>query len=363
MPLLIDEYHQHYFSGNQCRIYMDGIYASDALYIEYSIATNKAPIYSYNDTRFKVMAEGTRLVQGSIHMNMTNRNKLMKLGDRIQARTPAPPTTTVDTRPLRGDASIMRYMSVATDVDKEAVMAKYTAAYWGATEEPTTLLPYDWGALNVVMIFGVPGTMENRYNIKEINDLHITGEAMVVQDGAGNIILQYPFFARDIDATVSYFYPRDEAVGESVVNADLEDADNGIAPQRVVADIIGMNLTVNSDSTCRVDFDMQITTPGVDTLALEVMNVHYVKPIVHLTLTTSVWTEAAISWTLINNTTNQFRISVDNVPHQSAGTSSYATAVELRNVIVRYSDTRLPDSTLLTAYNTFTDGLKYNIPH
>lgn len=214
--LTIDGYYQHHFSGNQCRVYFDGEYVDEALYVEYSIATNKAPIYSYNDPYFKMVATGNYLVQGNIHINMTDRNRLIRVGNKMSSRKQPPPSTNIDVRALKGDQSIMKYMTVATEYDRKAIIDKYIEQYWGDLKPKSQMRPYKWdlnddgdidlAGFEIVMLFGVPGTAENMFTIKQINDVHITGEALVVQEGGGNVIEQYPFFARNIDENIAPYY-------------------------------------------------------------------------------------------------------------------------------------------------------------
>ena len=214
--LTIDGYYQHYFSGNQCRVYFDGEYVDEALYVEYSISTNKAPIYSYNDPYFKMVATGNYLVQGNIHINMTDRNRLIRVGNKMSSRKQPPPSTNIDVRALKGDQSIMKYMTVATEYDRKAIIDKYIEQYWGDLKPKSQMRPYKWdlnddgdidlAGFEIVMLFGVPGTAENMFTIKQINDVHITGEALVVQEGGGNVIEQYPFFARNIDENIAPYY-------------------------------------------------------------------------------------------------------------------------------------------------------------
>lgn len=234
--LIIDSYHQHYFSGNQCRIYFDGIYVADANYIEYSIASNKAPIYSYNDPYYKLVARGNYLVQGNINTNFTERNKLIKVKDELMNRKPVPRSTQVDITGLRTDESISKFFTVATDVDKEAVFRKFEDAYWGtpANAGPVRYLrPDEWDLVDgdvdpdgfdIIMIFGVPFGPESQYSVKQINNVHFSGESMVINTNGNPLVEQYSFFARKIDGEKTIYYPHEDRLGpeeELRVDRDL----------------------------------------------------------------------------------------------------------------------------------------------
>ena len=264
--LTIDGYYQHYFSGNQCRVYFDGEYVDEALYVEYSISTNKAPIYSYNDPYFKMVATGNYLVQGNIHINMTDRNRLIRVGNKMSSRKQPPPSTNIDVRALKGDQSIMKYMTVATEYDRKAIIDKYIEQYWGDLKPKSQMRPYKWdlnddgdidlAGFEIVMLFGVPGTAENMFTIKQINDVHITGEALVVQEGGGNVIEQYPFFARNIDENIAPYYS-----GE-----DVEDMQE---PMDVEKDLTNYPIVVSLDdyasdiNTWHVDFKFDTRDPNI----------------------------------------------------------------------------------------------------
>lgn len=220
--LVIDRYYQHYFSGDQARIYLDGIYVSDINYIEYSIASNKAPIYSYNDPYYKVVARGNYLVQGNFNINFTERNKIIKIKDELVRKRRVTSYNTVDFKALRTDKAINRFFNVATDIDKDAVLRKFENAYWGTPKDSGPLRyirPDEWDlvdgdidpdGLDIVMVIGVPGGAPNLYAVKQLNDVHITGESMVINSDGNPLIEQYSFFARKIDGEKTTYYPQEE---------------------------------------------------------------------------------------------------------------------------------------------------------
>lgn len=213
--LVIDQYQQHYFSGSQCRIYMDGIYIADINYIDYSIASNKAPIYSYNDPYYKVVARGNYIVQGTFSINLSDREKLIKTDTGMKMKRPSIGDD-INIDPLRGSDSLLRYFDNSSAIDMNKIIKKYENAYWGSNNKAKRYnRPDEWDLLSngdldpdgfdVVMIFGYPHGSNNQFTIKQINDIHITGESMVTADNGQPIQLQYQYFARKIDGEATIF--------------------------------------------------------------------------------------------------------------------------------------------------------------
>lgn len=210
--LVIDQQEQHYFTGSQCRAYLDGIYVTDINYIDYSIASNKAPIYSYNDPYYKVVARGNYIVQGNFTINFSDREKLVRISDKLTMLRPTPRTDDISISSLKGDNSLLKYFTSSNyDQDQmKDIISKYQTAYWGTNRKSRRYYrPDEWDLLNngdidptgfdIVMVFGYPHGSSNQFAVKQINDVHIAGEAMVVADNGQPIAIQYQYFARSID--------------------------------------------------------------------------------------------------------------------------------------------------------------------
>lgn len=222
--LVIDQYQQHYFSGSQCRIYMDGIYVADINYIDYSIASNKAPIYSYNDPYYKVVARGNYIAQGSFNINLSDREKLVKIDTGMKMKRPSTGDD-INIDSLRSSDSLLKYFDNSSAIDIGKIIKKYENAYWGKNNKSKRYnRPDEWDLLSngdldpegfdIVMIFGYPHGSTNQFTIKQINDVHITGESMVTADNGQPIQLQYQYFARCIDGEPTIF--QDEKVDAEV---------------------------------------------------------------------------------------------------------------------------------------------------
>jgi len=237
-PVTIDAFYRYYFSGSQCRIFFNGIYIAEVNYIEYTIRSNKAPIYAYNDPYYKLVARGNYLVEGSFNLNLRDRDYLLKVREDILGRRGEARPTTIDAEvlPLRtgSDQELLKFMEASSNEVREGVIQKYISAYWGidtrpGPREPTR--PDEWdltesGDINpngfdIVMVFGVPGGPTGQFTTKQINDVHITGEGSVVDWNGQGIITQYPFFARKVDGEQTTFHPHQSSVDEPV--PDIKD--------------------------------------------------------------------------------------------------------------------------------------------
>lgn len=224
--LAIDDYQQYYFSGNQCRLYFSGIYVGEIVYVEYSLGTNKAPIYSYMDQYYKTVAKGNILVQGTFHVNLREKGYLFKVRDEMNALKTRDNEKKDQYLPIRSDPnySVLQYVDSARGQDRERLFRKYMEVYWGQLDpsiKPMTgRRPDEWDqdknskivdGFDIVMIFGVPIAPNSQYTIKTINDVHIVGEAVSVDDTGRNTVEQYSYFARGMDMTPTIFYPTDDS--------------------------------------------------------------------------------------------------------------------------------------------------------
>lgn len=228
----IESYYQYYFSGNQCRICFDGTYVSEIAYIEYSLATNKAPIYSYNDQYFKTIAQGNVLVQGSFHVNLTERNYILRIRDEILGQRAPSIWNDMEFKPFRGrnGVDLTKYLDAAKGDARRDLEAKYMETYWGGPPIKSTYTrPDEWGSgFDIIMMFGVPVGRENTYTIKQVNDVHITGESLVANDSGQGVVEQYSFFAKRIDGEGTTFYSEEASKVEPVDMKNEQIARNGL---------------------------------------------------------------------------------------------------------------------------------------
>jgi len=222
--LTLDSQYRHYFSGSQCRVYFDGEFVDDVNYLEFSIVSNKAPIYSYNDPYYKMVAMGNYLVQGSFTINFTEKGYLLNIKDRLaeQNRKGIESTSIF---PTVSDNTAMRFLNSADSKSKETAIRYYENLYWykKSNRESGTLSrknPYNWDlsdtgiidarGFDIIMLAGYPFGTSNQYNLKQINDVHITGQTMTVLDNGQPLVEQYPFFARSLDLEPTIYYEDDK---------------------------------------------------------------------------------------------------------------------------------------------------------
>ena len=247
MPrLVIDSYNQHYFSGAQCRVYFDGVHAANISYIEFSLASNKAPIYSYNDPYYKMVARGNYMVQGNFAMNMTERGKLIKVGQDIQKQKMRPGST-YEMKGGRGVEGLLRFLD-SSSVDKEELLRRYEEAYWGKVRpgpsrvqrlDEWDLLPngdIDPLGMDIVMVYGVPAGPQNEFTVRQINDVHITGNSLVNNPDGNPIADQYSFFAREVDGKPTLYYEPETKLEAEPDVQEKEPVDLTGYPIQVTAD-------------------------------------------------------------------------------------------------------------------------------
>jgi len=220
----IDHYGQYYFGGNQCRLYFDGVYVGEVPYLEFSLSNNKAPIYSYNSTYYKIVAKGNVLVQGNFSVNLTDRGYISDIMSHIKSNKLSSDTqdTTDAITSIRGLSphDVISYMDTCTGAKKEGLITALTELYWGTVKTKGGRVPWvrpdeldmvnnkmDYDGFDIVMVYGVPMGHDKRFTIKQINDVHITGESLVNDTSGQPIMQQFSFFARKIDGEDTIFYP------------------------------------------------------------------------------------------------------------------------------------------------------------
>jgi hypothetical protein len=228
---IVEEYKRNYFSGNQAKVYFDNEYVGEVVYLEYNITTNKSPIYSYNSEQFRMVAKGNMLVQGNFAINFTEVGYLLKIANNIrrtkiiqdQQNKDKVVQTLYRNTDINSMEGILKFVTVHDKGIQADMINWYRDKFWGDVANTSMagkeymLHPWefdrdDYGNLSskgftITVTFGVPNTHPNMFSLKTIQDVHVSGESMVLQPTGQGLIEQYPFFARVIDEDISHYEP------------------------------------------------------------------------------------------------------------------------------------------------------------
>lgn len=233
----LEQYYQNYFSGEQCRMYFStdqtGENAPGFNFIEYSINSNKSPVYGYGDKYYRIVANGNYLVQGRMGFNLTSRDRLNKI---FSATIPAGITQSNASLVIRkgrnpslGDISKVINSKSLDGAMLNAVREAYKKLYWG-TESGIKRYRFDEmdldenGDVNprgfdITLIFGYPYGTYSQYFVKTITSAHILGESMQVTDDGRNTLIVFDYFARAVDDAPTTY-------DKLTINAQKLDNDN-----------------------------------------------------------------------------------------------------------------------------------------
>jgi hypothetical protein len=237
---IVEEYQRHYFSGNQARVYFDNQYVGEVVYLEYNITTNTAPIYAYNSEQFRMVAKGNILVQGNFAINFTELGYLIKIANDIKVRRSLLQQESssvvgtvfrgIDTDTAEG---IMKFITSHDSATRGDIIKWYRDRFWtnvdpNIKQGSYPMHPWEFdrdsgghvgkGGFSITVMFGVPNSRPNQFAVKTIQDVHVTGESMVVQPTGQGLLEQYPFFARVIDEDVTFFDPVQSVIDQVEAN-------------------------------------------------------------------------------------------------------------------------------------------------
>ncbi|HLD91533.1 MAG TPA: hypothetical protein VI911_11095 [Patescibacteria group bacterium] len=246
-------YPQDYFCGAQVRIYFGSIYVDDIATIQYQTSHSKTPLYGYGDHQFRTIAKGQLLVRGSFTIAFKETGYLYSI---IQLMRADKAGLELISKSKDSFETYMKYIGngltpeqaldytannkttnqvFGTDfkdsADFEDISEVLEDAIWGKPGTPAFLqsriprsdeldyLKYtqalktssdiDRDGFDILLTFGSyrEGIDTPDHTIVSINDVHITGESMVVSPSAEPIGLTCEFFARGINERISNAFP------------------------------------------------------------------------------------------------------------------------------------------------------------
>lgn len=258
-------YPQEYFTGTQVRVYFGGIWVDDVATIQYQTNQSKTPLFGYNDHQFRSVAKGQFMVNGNFTLAFKETGYLRIIMDLIKndndgvssllnadanksvgtfiryLNTGLTPEEALD-RSVREGRS-QEFGGSTAKSDFEDIAEVLEDSIWGrtATTPPrymkriprsdeldynkytstTTSQPndIDTEGFDLLISFGDyrAGNEQAEHTMIAINEVHITGESLIVSPSADPVGITYTFFARGLNERVSSSWThRDQDVADSV---------------------------------------------------------------------------------------------------------------------------------------------------
>ena len=236
-------YPQDYYTGAQARIYFGSVWVDDLATIQYQTSHSKTPLYGYGDHQFRTVAKGQFLVRGSFTIAFKETGylyQIMKLWredksglDRLKSKVKNLNTggdTFLNMLGL-GQTIESAMDNLSTTHDFEDAAEVMEDAIWGKEGTPSAMasriprsdeLDYfkytntsstssdiDRDGFDILLTFGnyKSGNDSPEHTMISINDVHITGESMIVSPSAEPIGLTCEFFARGLNEKISNAWP------------------------------------------------------------------------------------------------------------------------------------------------------------
>jgi hypothetical protein len=243
-------YSQEFYTGSQCKVFFGSIYADEIATIQYQTSNSKTPLYGYGDHQFRTVVKGQFLVRGSFTVAFKETGYLNSIMNLIRAENQG--TT------FKGEKSsaetFRRYISQGYTVEQaldiaagkgesktfgggtptsdfEDISEVMEDIIWGKTSDkaaPERKIPrsdeldyfkytgntgtstdIDIAGFDILLTFGSyrEGDDSPEHTMISINDVHITGEALVVSPAGEPLGITYEFFARGLNERVSSAWP------------------------------------------------------------------------------------------------------------------------------------------------------------
>lgn len=245
-------YPQDYYTGSQTRVYFGGVYVDDIATIQYQSRHPKTPLYGYNDHQFRAIAKGQFIVEGNFTVAFKETGYLNVIMNLIKdqnsgilqlAKEQNPDSTqtflryiqqgmtpeeAVDLAASKGRSAIGGGNKDTQDFEDIAEVMEDTL--WGKEgsvgvhgpriprSDELDYRKYTTGVVNknfekdidkdgfdILLTFGDyrTGSDAPEHTMISINDVHITGEALIATPSAEPIGISYTFFARGLNEKVS----------------------------------------------------------------------------------------------------------------------------------------------------------------
>jgi hypothetical protein len=259
-------YPYDYYTGAQVRVFFGGIWVDDIATIQWQTSHSKAPLYGYNDHQFRAVSKGQFLVNGSFTIAFKETGYLRTImnlikddnteisrilaGDQKDKKVKRfisylqkgyTPEEAIDVAARGGEA---RLFGGATNVsDFEDIVEVMEDTIWGAENAKAMYgkrIPradefdynkytgkgtdkrydedIDVDGFDILVTFGNYDDDNAEHTMISLNDVHITGEALIATPEGDPIGETYNFFARGKNEKVSHAWPEKDRDKEEVEN-------------------------------------------------------------------------------------------------------------------------------------------------
>jgi len=164
-------YWEDYYTGVDAVIMINGEWVADTVTIQYSLVSNKSPLYGYMSTTFDAVAKGTEIVQGQLTIAFTEPGYLYKL--------------------------------LSDDTDKSWITGFLDSSKDGVTIDTSPLhYAYDSKGIDpegfkIVVNYGDPSRSVRGGTAEVLNGVHLTSVSKVLEPTGEPIVEVYSFFANN----------------------------------------------------------------------------------------------------------------------------------------------------------------------
>lgn len=236
-------YPYDYYAGQSVRIFFGHVWVDDIITLQYSMNQNKAPIFGYASQKFDAVARGQLIINGNFtiafketgYLNLIH-NELKNIKGTEKNKNEILQYWLGKNKPIEQilDELYMSESSSKSDFeDLSEALEDYIWQDFGKTGRQITRpdeFDYegdgiDINGFDIVMTFGDYSDDGAEHTVKTINDVHIIGESMVLTPDGSPIGLNYTFFARSIDESISNVFkiPEEKLATSETSNPEIND--------------------------------------------------------------------------------------------------------------------------------------------
>jgi hypothetical protein len=280
-------YPADYYTGCQARIYFGSIFVDDVATIQYQTSHSKAPLYGYGDHQFRTITKGQFLVRGSFTVAFKETGYLYSILQLVKADksgvqlvgkskqsfdtylnyigTGMTVEQALDYTASKGTTNNVVGSNFNNKGDFEDISEVLEDAIWGKPGTPDNFssriprsdeLDYnkytggngstndiDRDGFDILLTFGNyrTGSDSPEHTMISINDVHITGESLIVSPTAEPIGLTCEFFARGLNERISSSW-------DAATYKDIKDANQKMTDGIKVKDNTAKNTSNSSNS-------------------------------------------------------------------------------------------------------------------
>lgn len=199
-----------YFCGANVTLRLGNLVVLECAGISYETNVSKRPIYGYNSIHFDGVANGQKIVQGTLLINYVHEDYLFRMLEMYYGLDPSTKrqlaASSADTT-QEGFAEVLQEQA-STQIVNNSYVDNQIAKYWGGAQRAAirsagihnSVRPVDISsAPNLRIIFGEQDTGYGSGGETGVllEAVHFTGESKVISVSEETIVEAYTFFARN----------------------------------------------------------------------------------------------------------------------------------------------------------------------